>query len=133
MNLFFNFSFIQIESEFQIILIGGKGGNGGMGGNITQSLTGIAAAPSSSRYNAAHQGPPGDGGDGGRGGNVTLSFPVEFRELVTQEIKIINTGGDGGVQATTNAAIPTRILGSTPAKSGKHGARGKVEFLFLKK
>ena len=132
-NLVLNFYRIHIESEFQILLIGGSGGNGGIGGNTTQSLSGISPVPNSTRYNGTQQGVPGDGGDGGRGGNVTLSFPVEFRELVIQKIKIINTGGDGGVPAVTNAAIPTRILGSTPAKSGKHGARGKVEFLFLKK
>ena len=110
-NLFFNFTSIQINGVFQVFLIGGKGGNGGPGGSITKGPAGIAPVPGSTYYSNSTQGAPGNGGDGGRGGNITLSFPIEFKDIVQQRIAIVNTGGEGGLPATSTDTIPSRTQG----------------------
>jgi hypothetical protein len=124
-HLTLNFSNLVLQNTLEIILYGGRGGDGGRGGLIYQH----AATSAAERPNI---GPGGNGGDGGSGGDVILSCPSDLEETVKDKIVIHAQGGIAGKSGT-----PLEL--KTPAwyyqyeRNGVKGRKGKVTLLFLKR
>ena len=124
-NLTLYFFNLSLQSQLEIDLYGGAGGDAGRGGSMTYH----AATTSAERPNQAVGG---NGGDGGNGGTVIISCPSDLEKIVTDKIVINAQGGKGGKSGT-----PPEL--KTPAwyyqyeRNGAAGRKGKVKFIYLKR
>lgn len=124
-NLTMNFSNLELQDVLEISLYGGRGGKGGVGGNI------IKRAPKN-LSETPNQGHGGNGGEGGNGGDMIISCPYDLEKIMKDKIVIDSHGGSGGNSGTPpELKIPKWYFANE--RNGLSGSDGKLKVLYLKR
>ncbi|HEU5291940.1 MAG TPA: hypothetical protein VFU05_14920 [Cyclobacteriaceae bacterium] len=128
-NLFLYLDKMTMKGPLKIDLRGGDGGAGGKGGD---GGTGTSGTVHCKGGDGGFGGTAGQGANGGSGGSLTIKCPVNLREQVEKEIKVISTGGylgkggRGGYPGSAGLG-PNRRNGKQgmPGAEGLDGGLGK--------
>jgi len=128
-NLFLYLDKVTITAPLTIDLRGGDGGVGGKGGD---GGTGTSGTVHCKGGDGGFGGNAGNGANGGTGGSLTIQCPVNLREKVEKNLKVMNSGGylgkggRGGYPGYAGSG-PNRQNGKPgmPGAEGLDGGLGK--------
>lgn len=126
-NLFLYLEKVTMEGFLTIDLRGGDGGSGGKGGD---GGTGTSGTVHCKGGDGGLGGNAGNGANGGNGGSLTVYYPANLKDLLSNNLKIKNHGGSfgrggrGGYPGSAGLG-PNRKNGK-PGMPGVEGIDGQI-------